>query len=149
MPSAKSKLVLHKASPITISYNHNVHVSHTAHASHASHYSQQVVMSADSARSLSKQQINYIKKGLCETHKLNRNNIKILRAYKASAGRVHKEGYPIYGIENAIYIKFKANSTVYEYLIPMNKRTSYFKIVSCNKDYIKYKYDWMTKIEKQ
>ena len=152
MPSVKDKLVLHKASPITNSYNHNVHVSHTAHASHASHYSVSI-MKADSTARLTQKQINFIKKELCKFYKLGNGEVKILRAYKANTGSIHKGwagSSPIYKESDVIYLEFEVvNGGIYKYLIPQNRKINTFRIVTGRTDYSRKKYNWMDKISGQ
>lgn len=154
MPSVKDKLVLHKASPITNSYNHNVHVSHTAHASHASHYSAVSIMKADSTARLTQKQINFIKKELCKFYKLGNGEVKILRAYKANTGSIiHKDwagSSQIYKESDVIYLEFEVvNGGIYKYLIPQNRKINTFRIVTGRTDYSRKKYNWMDKISGQ
>lgn len=148
----QSLLVLHKYLPTKEGSTHNAHSSHMAHASHSSHASHYsgVVITADSTVTLTQKQIRFVKKGLNQIFK-NNKQIELLRAYKSNRGSVHFafSSSPLYGVNNVIYLKFAINGLVYEYLIPRDKKISTFHIVTCNKEYSKKKYNWMNKIDEQ
>ena len=73
-----------------------------------------------------------------------------MRAYKSNKGSVFAySSYPQYEENNVIFLKFAINGIVYEYLIPRDKKISRFRIVTCNKEYTKHKYNWMNKIDEQ
>ena len=107
-------------------------------------------MTADSTANLTPKQIEFVKKGLYQIFK-NNKKIELLRAYKSNKGSVHFafSSSILYGVNNVIFLKFAINGIVYEYLIPRDKKISTFRIVTCNKEYTKHKYNWMNKIDEQ
>lgn len=149
---SQSLLVLHKSLPTKTGRTHNAHSSHMAHASHASHASHYsgIVMTADSTANLTPKQIKFVKKGLYQIFK-NNKKIELLRAYKSNKGSAHFafSSSLLYGVNNVIFLKFAINGIVYEYLIPRDKKISTFRIVTCNKEYTKHKYNCMNKIDEQ